>query len=485
MIKQNCVFLRKWVIFILELENLDDESFSELMKKCVSEIPGLCPEWTDFNEHDPGITFLEMLMWLTEMQRYYLSQITEGHLESYLKLLGTSARPDEPSVILCEFFPEDPVLRLRKGTALMIGEIPFRLAHGTVLTRVRPEIFSDRNDPRSVYIKLDPAPFQNGILPLYFSLNENLRGNPMKKGFYPQAEIRVSVKNGNLWMRCLSKDTTYGFYQSGFVSVRLPEGISENPSVLRLSLVSGDPVELPKIEFFSSNMQILIQCGENGQTLGAEGRIKENLSFLAEMDGRKIKAVVYKEIKAGRNAETPREAFKRYQSERRHIPRAVSAEDYRRIALGTPGLRAELIHVFSRKAGEVSVCVKPRGKELRESEIKNLRKTLFEAKPIGTEIRIIPPVVFSAKLFISAGADGWAGERKLSEHIREVFAPLEKRMGAEISMPEIVGRIGAFPIVTEVKSVLLRFGRGIELTERDTLKLPEDGLFSLEEIIIQ
>ena len=41
---------------MLNLEELDDMSFSDLMKKSITEISVLCPEWTDFNAHDPGIT---------------------------------------------------------------------------------------------------------------------------------------------------------------------------------------------------------------------------------------------------------------------------------------------------------------------------------------------------------------------------------------------------------------------------------------------
>lgn len=52
-------------------------------------------------------------------------------------------------------------------------------------------------------------------------------------------------------------------------------------------------------------------------------------------------------------------------------------------------------------------------------------------------------------------------------------------------MPEIIKQIGSSPSVSEIKSVHLRLGKGIELTEKDTMKLPEDGLLSLNEIIIQ
>ena len=110
---------------------------------------------------------------------------------------------------------------------------------------------------------------------------------------------------------------------------------------------------------------------------------------------------------------------------------------------------------------------------------------MFEAKPIGTEIEILTPVTFTARLVISAKTDGWSGVGKLTEYARYVFEPLGKCMGALIDMPRLFKQIGSFSIVSEIKSMHLRLGKGIELTEKDTVKLPEDGLLSLDEVIIQ
>lgn len=463
------------------LENLDDVSFSELMKKSVSEIPQICPEWTDFNAHDPGITFLEMLMWLTEMQRYYLSRITESHLESYLRLIGTTARAAEPAVILARISSAETVF-VPKETIFKIGEIPYRSVDDTIIVSDKPEISFLKNS--GVLVRQNFSPFKGGILPLYFSMSET-NANPMRDGFYPRAEMKVRFITRSGEVECPAKDDTYGFYQSGFIRVSLPENFDENEAVLRLELISDNPFELPTESCFHSDIRALAQRDESGNTLGADGSVKENVSFSGEIGGQKISASVYKEIEPGRNAETPRDAFQRFRSEQRRLPRAVTRDDYARLALETPGLRAELVNVFSKEAGKVSVCVKPVGGSLCENEIKNLRKILFEAKPIGTEIEILTPVMFSARLFISAKTDGWAGGRKLTEHIASVFEPLEKSMGVRINMPELFKRIGSFPIVSEIKSMLLRLGKGIELTENDTLKLPEDGLLSLDEIIIQ
>ncbi len=464
-----------------ELENLDDVSYSELMKKCVSEIPGLCPEWTDFNAHDPGITFLEMLMWLTEMQRYYLSQITESHLRSYLRLIGTTAGEAEPTVILARFSAEETV-SVKKENVFYIGEIPYKPTDDMVIAPDKNEAILCGGG--GIVIIRDFAPFKGRILPVYFS-TEKPNTNPMRDGFYPEAEIKAHLNTRYGEIECHINDGTYGLYQSGFISVSLPSDFDEGTATLTLDIISENRSEIPSVSCFHSDIRELIQLDRDGNTLGADGRLKENVSFSAETGGQELEATVYKEIKAGKNGETPQDAFKRFKAERERLPRAISREDYTRLALETPGLCAELVNVFSKEPGKVSVCVKTADGVLLENKIKNLRKVLFEAKPVGTEIEILTPVIYSARLFISAKTDGWAGGRKLTEHIREIFKPLEKRMGAQINMPEIYKRVGLSPIVSEIKSMLLRLGKGVELSENAMLKLPEDGLLSLDEIIIQ
>ncbi len=460
---------------------MDDVSYSELMKRSVSEIPGLCPEWTDFNAHDPGITFLEMLMWLTEMQRYYLSQITESHMRSYLRLIGTEAREAGPTVILARFSAEETV-SVKKGSVFYIGDIPYKTTDDMIIAPdVSEAILCEGGG--DVIIR-NFAPFKGRILPIYFSSGE-ANANPMREGFYPGAEIKARLNTRDGGIECPVNDGTYGLYQSGFIGVSLPSDFDEKTASLTLDIISENKDGIPSANCFHTDIRELIQLGADGNTLGADGRVKENVSFMAEISGKRLEATVYKEIKAGRNAETPQDAFKRFKAERERLSRAVNKEDYARLALETPGLRAELVNVFSKEAGKVSVCVKTPGGVLHGNEIKNLRKVLFEAKPVGTEIEILTPVIYSARLVVTAKTDGWAGGRKLTEHIGEIFKPLEKRMGARIDMPELFSRIGSSPIVSEMKSMLLRLGKGIELTENDTLKLPEDGLLSLDEIIIQ
>jgi len=72
----------------LPIENLDDKIFDDLVRDAVSRIPVYAPGWTDRNLTDPGITFIELFAWLSEMQIYRLNRIDDRSYKKFLKLLG-------------------------------------------------------------------------------------------------------------------------------------------------------------------------------------------------------------------------------------------------------------------------------------------------------------------------------------------------------------------------------------------------------------
>ena len=80
----------------LPLPQLDDRRWADLMAEAQALIPRYAPSWTDHNVHDPGITFLELFTWLTEMDIYRLNQIPERHLRKFLALIGFSPQPPQP-----------------------------------------------------------------------------------------------------------------------------------------------------------------------------------------------------------------------------------------------------------------------------------------------------------------------------------------------------------------------------------------------------
>ena len=87
----------------LDLPELDDREYEALLDQATKLIPAYSDEWTDFNPHDPGITILEVLAWLTETHTYQLDQITEEHRKKYLQLLGYRQRPPDSATATIGF----------------------------------------------------------------------------------------------------------------------------------------------------------------------------------------------------------------------------------------------------------------------------------------------------------------------------------------------------------------------------------------------
>ncbi len=62
--------------------------FQDLMEIGRARLPGLAPDWTDHNAHDPGITLMELLAWVTEAQLYSIGRTRRDERAAYAALLG-------------------------------------------------------------------------------------------------------------------------------------------------------------------------------------------------------------------------------------------------------------------------------------------------------------------------------------------------------------------------------------------------------------
>lgn len=97
----------------LPMLNLDDRTFGQLVDEARRRIPVYSPEWTDHNIHDPGITFIELLAWLTEMQLYSLNRVEGRNYLKFLKLLGVKPLPAGPSRVDVTFtYGNDPEIEI-------------------------------------------------------------------------------------------------------------------------------------------------------------------------------------------------------------------------------------------------------------------------------------------------------------------------------------------------------------------------------------
>ncbi|RKN75966.1 putative baseplate assembly protein [Paenibacillus ginsengarvi] len=103
---------------MLPLPNLDDRTYDQIVREAKDKIPKLFPRWTDENAHDPGLTLLELLAWISEMQQYYLDRITTRSERKFLKLLGLSPQGETSAVCEVAFAGASRTVTIPRGTPL-------------------------------------------------------------------------------------------------------------------------------------------------------------------------------------------------------------------------------------------------------------------------------------------------------------------------------------------------------------------------------
>jgi hypothetical protein len=87
----------------LLLPNLDDRQWADLVAESTALIPVYGPQWTDQNYSDPGITLVELLAWIAEMDIYRLNQITDRERLKFLALVGIAPKPVLPAHAVLAF----------------------------------------------------------------------------------------------------------------------------------------------------------------------------------------------------------------------------------------------------------------------------------------------------------------------------------------------------------------------------------------------
>lgn len=76
---------------------LDTRDFEALLRQARLRIPRYTPEWTDFNDSDPGMALVQLFAWLTEMMLFEMNRVPELTYVKFLQLLGMELAPAQPA----------------------------------------------------------------------------------------------------------------------------------------------------------------------------------------------------------------------------------------------------------------------------------------------------------------------------------------------------------------------------------------------------
>lgn len=105
---------------------IDDRSYVQLRDELIRRIPVYCPEWTDHNPSDPGVTLIELFAFLGENLLFRFNQIPEKSKLAYLRLLKIPPQAAVPAQAMLAFEPDGETgVLVPRGTEVRAGALPF------------------------------------------------------------------------------------------------------------------------------------------------------------------------------------------------------------------------------------------------------------------------------------------------------------------------------------------------------------------------
>lgn len=67
---------------------LDERTFQDLVDEAKRRIPRYCPEWTNHNISDPGVTLIELFAYMVDQLLYQINRVPEKNYRTFLDLIG-------------------------------------------------------------------------------------------------------------------------------------------------------------------------------------------------------------------------------------------------------------------------------------------------------------------------------------------------------------------------------------------------------------
>jgi predicted phage baseplate assembly protein len=105
----------------LPMPRLDNRRFDQLVEEGAALLPRYAPGWTDHNLHDPGITLIDLLAWLVEMDMYRLDRTSQAAFRAFLRLAGIELCPPQVAETVLVFDVKPSKKPVALSTAVQVA----------------------------------------------------------------------------------------------------------------------------------------------------------------------------------------------------------------------------------------------------------------------------------------------------------------------------------------------------------------------------
>lgn len=236
----------------LPVPNLDDRDFQMLVDEAKRIVQQRCPEWTDHNVSDPGVTLIETFAWMTEQLIYRLNRVPDRNYIKFLELIGvslyppTAARTDvtfwlsgpQPELVTIPLGTQVATLRTETEEAIVFGTVESLpiVPAGVIRAGSLVKKYTDLWD--LIRTKQDAECFQTKPVvgdSLVIGLSEPVPSNVIRLRFRCKVQgvgvdpdrppLVWEAWTGDDWAPCLlESDATGGLNRDGDVVIHVPRG---------------------------------------------------------------------------------------------------------------------------------------------------------------------------------------------------------------------------------------------------------------------
>ena len=195
---------------MLPLPKLDDRSYEEIRDEAIRNIVRHCPDWTNHNASDPGITLIELFSSMTEMLMYRLNRVPQKNYLAFLDMLGITGRLPTPAKTRVSFKLSDgfewnedkkSCIKIEKNMVITTDDddpILFETAKETNISNVQltnlfSKVYDKKRDEDILVEHFDSFKKEEGFIP--FEVTERSTNNTM---IYLYADTLEALKDKSL-----------------------------------------------------------------------------------------------------------------------------------------------------------------------------------------------------------------------------------------------------------------------------------------------
>lgn len=190
---------------------LDNRRYKDFVADSINRIPIHNPEWTNFNQSDPGVTLIEVFAFLTESLLFRANQSPERMHKKFLQLLSIPLRPAAAAQGLVTINNAKNALipfTFNPGIELRAGQVPFLTTRGVEILPVEGRFYVKRKIT-------NPAP---EVVDYYRQLYASYRGSsaPLETLLYEVTPFGIRASDplnlrdtidGAIWLALMVRDT--------------------------------------------------------------------------------------------------------------------------------------------------------------------------------------------------------------------------------------------------------------------------------------